>query len=404
MAESKGTGWTSAAEIRAVVDRRWRSGAVLRRYAAGEPFASFSLRVRRPSADDVLERRAEVDSWLRGLTAGCAANGRRPGLRIESTPVSSRWVGRNELPRRVWIDSYETLFGWLGVTAQVATLDELLTRTRAIVPDLAAWAVAHPMVVLDNAAVWPRLLATVAWIIDHDQYLYLRQVDVPGVDTKFIEQQRLLLARLLDQVLPERRIDQRFTASDFAGRYRFQRRPSYTRLRTLDDRRPLLGALSELTLRTEELSSQEIVAGQVIIVENEISYLALPSRPDTIAIFGSGFAVGSVTALSWLAGKVVIYWGDLDTHGFAILTQLRARYPRVESILMDAETLLAHPAQWVSEEHPTDRPLSHLTDAEAALYRDLVEDRYGRRVRLEQERINFTRVCTALDRAGRARP
>ena len=173
-------------------------------------------------------------------------------------------------------------------------------------------------------------------------------------------------------------------------------------MRTLDDRQPLLGALSELTVRTEELSRQAIGASEVIIVENEISYLALPSRPDTIAIFGSGFAVGSVTALSWLADKIVIYWGDLDTHGFAILNQLRARYPRVESILMDTETLLAHPEQWVSEERPTDRLLTHLTDTEAALYRDLIEDRYGRRVRLEQERISFTRVRTALDRAGRA--
>lgn len=403
MAESKSPGWTSSSDVRGVLDRRWRSGALLRRYATAEPFEPFSLAVRRPVADDLLERRAEVETWLRGLTAGCAASPRRPGLRIESTPVSSRWVGRNELPRRVWIDSYEALFGWLGVANQVRTLDELLILTRTVVPNLTDWAEKHPMIMVDNAAVWPRLLATVAWIADRDQYLYLRQVDVPGVDTKFIEQQRLLLARLLDQVLPERRIDQRFTASSFAGRYRFRRRPDYTRLRTLDDRHPLLGAVSELTIRTEELSRQRIEAAEVIIVENEISYLALPSRPDSIAIFGSGFAVGSVTALSWMADKMIIYWGDIDTYGFMILTQLRARYPRVESILMDTETLLAHPDQWVSEERPTDRLLSQLTDPEAALYRDLVEDRYGRRVRLEQERISYTRMCSALDRWGQVR-
>ena len=93
-----------------------------------------------------------------------------------------------------------------------------------------------------------------------------------------------------------------------------------------------------------------------------------------------------------------MYWGDIDTHGFAILNQLRFRYPRVESILMDTKTLLAHPDQWVSEDRPTNRPLAHLTDSEAALYRDLVEDRFGRHVRLEQERIGFGCVLGALDR------
>ncbi|NOR71388.1 MAG: hypothetical protein GQ532_17115, partial [Methylomarinum sp.] len=33
------------------------------------------------------------------------------------------------------------------------------------------------------------------------------------------------------------------------------------------------------------------------------------------------------------------YWGDLDTHGFAILSRLRHYYPQVKSILMDEKTL-----------------------------------------------------------------
>ena len=40
--------------------------------------------------------------------------------------------------------------------------------------------------------------------------------------------------------------------------------------------------------------------------------------------------------------------------------------------------------------------LEHLTDAERSLYRDLVEDRYGPSIRLEQERIRFSLVRRAL--------
>ena len=132
MAESQATDWTSAADVRVVLDRRWRSGALLRGYVTGEPLAPFSLPVRRPGADDLLERRSAVEDWLHGLARGCATTTRRPGLRIESTPVTSRWVGRNDLPRRIWVDSYEALFGWLGVEQQVATVEELLAHTASV--------------------------------------------------------------------------------------------------------------------------------------------------------------------------------------------------------------------------------------------------------------------------------
>lgn len=391
------SGWTTAADLRTILERRWRSGSILKAYAAGEPFRPFSVPISRPRDVDLLERRDEVNAWLRRLTSDCASSARRPGLRIESTAVPSRRVGRNELPRRVCIDSYAALFGWLGVTGEVKQVDELTESTRVLAPDLVDWVVAHPRVVLDNAELWPRLLATVTWIAAHDQHLYLRQVDVPAVDTKFIEQNRVLLSRLLDEVLPPRRIDERFSASDFAARYRFRRRPEYTRIRSLSGDPDLLpGGLSEVTVRTAELARFDPPAGEVIIVENDVSYLALPDRADAVAIFGAGFALGSVAGLSWLSDKAITYWGDIDTYGFVILNRLRARYPRVESILMDTETLLAHPEQWVVEERPADVALPHLTEAEAALYRDLIEDRYGLHVRLEQERINYARVVAAL--------
>lgn len=43
-------------------------------------------------------------------------------------------------------------------------------------------------------------------------------------------------------------------------------------------------------------------------------------------------------------------WGDIDTHGFAILDRLRRHFPQVRSMLMDRATLLAHEGQWVTEQ------------------------------------------------------
>jgi hypothetical protein len=89
--------------------------------------------------------------------------------------------------------------------------------------------------------------------------------------------------------------------------------------------------------------------------------------------------------------------GDIDSYVFVILNRLRARFPSVRSILMDIETLLAHPLQWVTEQQPTNQALPHLTEVEAETYRALVENRFGHHIRLEQERIRFSLVRGALN-------
>lgn len=105
--------------------------------------------------------------------------------------------------------------------------------------------------------------------------------------------------------------------------------------------------------------------------------------------WGRGFDVDSVGRLPWLAEAEVIYWGDIDTHGFAILDRLRAWLPQTRSVLMDRETLLAHRDRWVTEDRPARSTLSRLTSDERELYAELVEGGLGDRVRLEQERIDW---------------
>jgi hypothetical protein len=92
----------------------------------------------------------------------------------------------------------------------------------------------------------------------------------------------------------------------------------------------------------------------------------------------------------------VAYWGDIDTHGFAILNRLRHHVPQARSILMDRPTLLAHRDQWVREPAPTTAALDLLDPAEQALYRDLVTAEFGAAIRLEQERISFAAIEQAL--------
>jgi len=149
-------------------------------------------------------------------------------------------------------------------------------------------------------------------------------------------------------------------------------------------------SLSDITAPVEDLRALEIRPRTAVIVENEITFLSVPVPTGGVVLWDKGFEVDRAGPLPWLRDAEVHHWGDLDTDGFAILNRLRAWLPRARSFLMDRETLVAHRDRWVTEGSPTRAHSDTLTPAEADLYEDLVTDRLGQRVRLEQERIDWT--------------
>ena len=127
----------------------------------------------------------------------------------------------------------------------------------------------------------------------------------------------------------------------------------------------------------------------MIVTENLVNFLALPERPGSLAIYGGGYGFSSLRDAAWLRDCEVLYWGDLDTHGFRILDELRAVHPHVVSVLMDEATLLEHRDVWGSEPQPSTAALTRLTDEESALYQALGNGTFGPAVRLEQELIRW---------------
>lgn len=387
--------WTTPDELLGTLRRRWDRGTYLRAHARGEPWAPVTLAIKGPRADDLLRDATSVLAWSDELRrAGIDRRGRER-FTIEYRTISNRLLGQNSIPARIRLDSLSQLGELLGTTRHIERLDDLLDRTRRELPAAIPWVADHPLDALAHYDEWERLLATATWIVEHEAPTSdVRHLDVPGVDTKFVERFRKLLGSLLDEVLPAGRVDP--TATDFARRYGLRPRPRYVRLRLLSPVPTFPSELTEVELRSDELAQLPLPISTVFVVENKATYLAFPELPDAVVIFGGGFAVTTLELIPWLAEREIVYWGDIDTHGFAILDRLRERVPSARSILMDRPTLLAHRTQLTTEPSPTNTALPHLTVDEAAMYRDLVEDRYGPRVRLEQERVRFALVRTAL--------
>jgi hypothetical protein len=397
--------WTEVADLVAILRKRWNSGRYLRAFASGEPWESLTLSVKAPTATDLLEHLEAARDWRARFERDSQSAGRAKWT-VEYRTIQSRHLGSNQVPARVVIESLDQLCRLLGTAAQVRSLNEMLERTGEEVPELLPWLRSHPLVAVEHAVIWPDLLATVAWIRDNeDDSLYLRHIDVSGVDTKFVENNQRLLTRLLEATLPSDQRESLPASSDFARRFGYRSRPYYTRLRLLDPTdSPFPPGVTEIALRTDELAQVPLPARRIFVVENEVSYLAFPAVEDAVVVFGSGFALTNTLDLPWLAAKDVVYWGDIDTYGFDILDRLRSRLAHVTSILMDPDTLIAHRRQWVLEPSPTNRQLAHLTPEECALYTDLVEDRYGHHVRLEQERVRFGLVRRTVSVANLPAP
>ena len=271
------------------------------------------------------------------------------------------------------------------------------------------WTVKHSSVLTEafDAQYWEQLFLCADWFIHHSLCgLYLREIPLP-VHTKFIEQNRALIFSLYcalkrsgtaDPVLTEVILpkplfaEPKNTAEAVYAEWGVRTAPPFVRFRLLDD---AIG----VTIAGETIQSSEVYiplesfaalrfdsVDTVFIVENLLVYLTFPAVPKGICIFGSGFAAVQLQRNKHLRQKNLYYFGDIDEHGFEILSEFRAVFSAVTSFCMDSTTYRTF-SQFAVPGKSSQRDIAglHLTAEELALFRYLRE--HPECSRLEQERI-----------------
>lgn len=385
--------WTDPDDLKAQLLRLWTRGELLRPLVNGESCFPLRLRLKAPDSTAMSERFEAVRLWTTELSA-------MRNIRVERRDVRHRVQGTQSLPQSVWIDTLEQASSLLGKRQETERFKLMLTQTRDQLPSLLPWLAKNPLRAIALFESWPRLLAVTRWLLEHPRPgIYLRQVDVLGVHSKFIEAHRSTLAELFDLALPAESVSAQLTgAGQFAARYGFRDKPLRLRFRALDPGLHLLPgtSMADISLDADNFARLQIPVKRVFITENETNFLALPPTSDAIAIFGAGYGWDALANAAWLNACVIHYWGDIDTHGFAILDQLRARFAHVASFLMDRATLLAHEAQWGEESDQVRHALSRLTAEEQELFVDLRDNRIRHNLRLEQERVGYHWIQNAL--------
>lgn len=389
--------WSTPADLCQQLQRWWDKGDILAALLPIEAGVTSifprRLTLKTPSASELRDHFAAVREWSQQLRA-------TQHLRLEIRDFRHQVFGQNSLPAAVWLDTAASAVALLGKQKEARIFAQIGASTAARHPVLLAWLAKRPLRALELAEVWEKLLDVTDWLLAHPRPgIYLRQMDIPGVHSKFVEAQRGVLSELLDLLLPESGIDTSASGlNQFNRRYGFLDKPERIRLRWLDPACSPLPALgqADLTLDAASFAGLSRSVDRVFITENEINFLAFPSVPNSLLIFGAGYGFAALAQAAWLHACQIHYWGDIDTHGFAILNELRSHFPHVESLLMDRQTFLAHSGLWGDEPLPQQRELDHLTTNELALYDDLRDQRLGNKLRLEQERIPYHLLQTAL--------
>jgi hypothetical protein len=251
-----------------------------------------------------------------------------------------------------------------------------------------------------------RLLGLLQWARSHPASgLYLRQLPVPGLHTKWIAARSRPVTELLralqgaaDPGLSD--ADAAAPVANLHGLLGLRQAPARVRVRLLCPAlQARLGGLQDIEAPVQELARLPIEPRAVLIVENLETGLALPTWPGVVAVMKLGAAVKLVAGIGWLVRAPCWYWGDIDTHGFDILQRARSVLPGLRSVLMDTTTLLTHRDLCVSEPSPSGATeLALLDAAEREVCEGLRTDRWGPALRLEQERIDWDTALAVLGR------
>ena len=276
------TGWSTPADIRAELLRRWERGRLLADVAEHGELFPLRLGLKRPTSTELVTRFEEARAWVSGLH-------NLPQARLETRQVNHRQLGANSIPQAVWFDTVDAAAAVIGKTRDLARFRALFDLTSTRFPELVPLLARRPMEALAEADAWPRLLDVATWVRDHPRPgVYVRQVDVPGVHTKVIERHHRTLAAMLDILLPEQAVDHSAGPADFARRYGFRSRPRMVRFRYLDQR---YGLTATDVDRDYSMTAADLgrigPPGRVFMTENEINFLSFPDSPNACLLYTS---------------------------------------------------------------------------------------------------------------------
>jgi hypothetical protein len=306
------------------------------------------------------------------------------GYILEFQKVKTKSLGIQDLPISIYFDNEKDFLKFLGKENEVDSFKSNVEIILRKFPPLKDWIIKNPKKVIDNANEWENILKVCQYFKQNPKpNLYVRELPIK-VHTKFIERNQSVIKELLDVLISghinteEKEFEKRFYLRYAEPQIRFK-----VLDKTISDR--FFSGIDDIAIPVSQFEKLNLPIRKVLVVENKTTLyttLTLPKMDKTIAIFGQGNAVTNIQNAKWLNNLTVLYWGDIDVHGFEMLSRIRKHFDHTKSVLMDKTTFDKY-FENESGKPTTDTTTLNLTDNERELYNLIKTNNW----RLEQEKI-----------------
>ena len=340
-------------------------------------FPKEITRIGKISSKDILTKLSDYKSSIQSLRDN-SKEFKSYGYMVILVERQFEKIGRQLVPEKISIETLEDYLKLISKQKEFNRFLGNLSLIRSEIPSLVEWIKNNPSKLIEHDT-WNDTLKVCKYFVRNPQpNLYIRQLPIE-VHTKYIQANRPLIQSLLEFLIPNN-INREM--GNFELRFNLKYAEPLIRIRFLDKEISPLSKVSDLSLPLSEFTDFELSCDKVLVTENLMNFLTLPSVPKTIAIWsGGGFSVSYLKEIKWLSDKNFYYWGDIDAQGFQILNQFRTYFPNTVSVMMDEEALSCFGA--VDGVSCPNQNLKTLTDKEHKLYEHLRKNN----LRLEQEKI-----------------
>lgn len=377
--------------LRKKLSRLEANGKLYVALAEGSEVPYLSMPLKRPQ--DIETSWDELLAWQDFWRNAPKASGGHPLWHAEEKRKQTVSFGKQLMPVRVFIDTPEDAMALLGLTKKKKEFLAGLSAVESQIPSLRDWYLTY-FGRISAEDFFLVALSIARFMLEQEQREgYLREMAIPGVDTKFLENHNFLVRTLWNALFPENTAE----SSDELWEKLFVQKvptPSIC-VRSLDEHLRFAG-VRKLFLSQDDIADFQPPHRRIFITENKVNGYTFPDAEDSLILFGMGYGVLEMAeSAPWLADKEIYYWGDLDHDGFNILSNLRKVLPemKIHSFLMDKETLLAYVDPKVKDTGNTTTIPDYLTVSEKMAWK-LIHDNGWR---LEQERIPHEEVEWAVE-------
>ena len=365
------------------IEKFYDNGDIFRSYIENSSLFPLVISLKKVQQKDIQNNYALFSKELHSL--------QKTPLPLLYKEFDFKTLGRQKLPISIEIETLDQFLSLVDKAKEYKNFTLLYAMIIQKYPALQVLFFKKPFFVLEYAREWEKFFLILDFFLDNrQQNLYIREIGLEEIDTKYIQKHIKILDTLLSCIMQTDPLKS-LREYAFEKKYCLKYPLPQIRFRILD-KNLFIASLSDITLNIDEFVKLDIACKEVFIVENKMTTLAFPNTKESIVIFGSGYKVGALKDVAWLQEKKVYYWGDIDAEGFAILSQIRGYFANIQSLCMDEKTLQTFKHFVVEDEKATFKELQHLTPQERKLYKKLNNRR------LEQERIPFTWFLQIIDK------